>query len=73
MYFDVEMPGGVTFFSEVITSELTKLHKLGCDYAHSWNYEDGGEKLQQNKVDWVLKDAQATIDALPIDLFFNES
>lgn len=69
VYDDVEMHGGITFCEEVINSSLHKSHKIGCDYAHSWDSEpDNFIKLKENKLEWVLKDVQKTIDNLPVDL-----
>lgn len=65
MYPDIDMHGGITYFSRHKTSGLHEVDELGCDYQHSW--DEGIEYILED----LIQDAKNTIDKLPEDLFFN--
>lgn len=65
MYSDVEMHGGITYWSRHKTSTLQEVDEIGCDYGHSWD-----EGIEYD-LDSVLSDVKSTIDNLPSDLLFN--
>lgn len=65
MYPDVEMHGGITYWSRSKTSSLREVDEIGCDYSHSW--DDGCAYDEKD----MLMDIKKTIDTLPADLFFN--
>lgn len=72
MYPDVEMNGGITYWQGCISSHNGKrnIDKIGCDYSHSWDYQDEGRghKLKTRTVEEIMRDVKRTIDELPSDL-----
>lgn len=73
MYSDVEMHGGITYWSRTKSScGLREVDTIGCDYAHLWDTEFGEPfgKHKENSHEWIMRDVKDTIDKLPKDLFF---
>ena len=72
MYPDVEMHGGLTFWSRTIDSwGLHEVDTLGCDYAHLWDYEhESSDRLRECTHEYILRDVKNAIDSFPKDLVF---
>ena len=68
MYGDVQMHGEITFWQEIMTSRKKKVHKIGCEYAHSFDMEYNSMKLMERTLKNVLNDVKEAIDKLPEDL-----
>ena len=69
MYDDVEMHGGITYWSRHRSSSMAEADKIGCDYAHSWDMDEACRRFLERNVEMVMDDVKKSIDVLPKDLF----